>query len=315
MKSETNTNLAVEFKEKDQAKALGARWRPEEKVWYVPAGLDLEPFARWFPNDPAFKSGTESAESLPSPQVAIRPAPSRGRRRKLYDPTNSEPFAVSRSKIDLFVECPRCFYLDRRLGIGRPSGPPFLLNSAVDQLFKNEFDAYRQRREPHPIMSGIGRNLLPVQHEDLDQWRQNFKGARVHHEATNFTLFGAIDDIWEDQDTGEYIIVDYKSTAKKDRPTPDNVWPGYWRQLEFYQYLFHRLGHDVTSLGCLVYANGDKKRSSFDGTLHFDVSLVTRDCNYGWVDSTVINAHAVLQKGGPPEKNVNCDYCAYRTAS
>ena len=148
MKSETNTNLAVEFKEKDQVKALGARWRPEEKVWYVHAGLDLKPFARWLPNDPGFKSGAEQAESSPSPQVATKPAPSRERRRKLYDPTNFEPFAVSRTKIDLFVECPRCFYLDRRLGIGRPSGPPFLLNSAV-----------RGFPEPHdqgrPVSAGV----------------------------------------------------------------------------------------------------------------------------------------------------------------
>jgi len=43
------------------------------------------------------------------------------RRRNLYDPKSKEPFVISRSKIDLFLECPRCFYLDRKLGLGRPS--------------------------------------------------------------------------------------------------------------------------------------------------------------------------------------------------
>lgn len=35
------------------------------------------------------------------------------RTKGLYDPELGEPFKVSRSKIDLFMDCPRCFYLDR----------------------------------------------------------------------------------------------------------------------------------------------------------------------------------------------------------
>ena len=236
------------------------------------------------------------------------------RRKKLYDPTDPEPFPVSRTKIDLSVECPRCFYLDRRLGIGRPSGPPFLLNLAVDQLLKKEFDAYRERSEAHPIMAETGRNLLPAKHDDLNSWRHNFTGVRVHHVATNFTLVGAIDDLWEEQDTGEYLVVDYKSTAKKDEVTAANVWYGYWRQMEFYQYLVRGLGHEVSSLGYLVYANGDKSRPSFEGTLHFDMSLISRECNDGWVEDAVTSAHAVLQRGKPPPPGKDCSYCLYRMA-
>ena len=43
------------------------------------------------------------------------------RTRNVYDPASDTPFALSRSKLDLFLECPRCFHLDRRLGVGRPS--------------------------------------------------------------------------------------------------------------------------------------------------------------------------------------------------
>lgn len=48
------------------------------------------------------------------------------------------PFPLSRTKVELFLDCPRCFYLDRCLGIARPSIPPFNLNSAVDALPKTE---------------------------------------------------------------------------------------------------------------------------------------------------------------------------------
>ena len=65
------------------------------------------------------------------------------RTKNLYDPASKESFKVSRSKLDLFLECPRCFYFDRRLGVGRPPGFPFALNSAVDHLLKLEFDIHR----------------------------------------------------------------------------------------------------------------------------------------------------------------------------
>lgn len=40
--------LAVPYEEKNEAKALGARWDPDLRKWFVPAGMDSEPFARWF---------------------------------------------------------------------------------------------------------------------------------------------------------------------------------------------------------------------------------------------------------------------------
>ena len=70
---------------------------------------------------------------------------------KLFDPDIRTPFPLSRSKVELFLECARCFYLDRRLGITRPSGPPYTLNSAVDTLLKKEFDAYRAAGTPHLV--------------------------------------------------------------------------------------------------------------------------------------------------------------------
>ena len=44
------------------------------------------------------------------------------RTRNLYDPASAKPYRISRSKIDLFLECPRCFYMDRRLGVPRSEG-------------------------------------------------------------------------------------------------------------------------------------------------------------------------------------------------
>ena len=41
--------LNVNIEEKDEAKALGAKWDLELKKWFVPAGVDLTPFKKWLP--------------------------------------------------------------------------------------------------------------------------------------------------------------------------------------------------------------------------------------------------------------------------
>lgn len=43
------TLLAVPYKEKEQAKKLGAKWDKENKLWYAPEGTDLTPLTAWMP--------------------------------------------------------------------------------------------------------------------------------------------------------------------------------------------------------------------------------------------------------------------------
>ena len=43
------TELDVPFSHKDEAKALGAKWDRAKKIWYVPDGVNPEPFAAWLP--------------------------------------------------------------------------------------------------------------------------------------------------------------------------------------------------------------------------------------------------------------------------
>ena len=173
---------------------------------------------------------------------------------RLYDPAATEPFKLSRSKIDLFVECPRCFYIDRRLGVGRPPGFPFALNSAVDALLKKEFDIHRAAKTAHPLIQKYGVDAVPASHADLDTWRHNFTGIQHLHKPTNLLIFGAIDDLWFNS-AGEYIVVDYKSTSKDEEITAlDKEWQnGYKRQMEVYQWLLRQNGYKVSNTGYFVY--------------------------------------------------------------
>jgi len=44
---ESPTYINVPYKEKNEAKALGAKWDRQEASWYVPAGVDLSAFQKW----------------------------------------------------------------------------------------------------------------------------------------------------------------------------------------------------------------------------------------------------------------------------
>lgn len=43
----SRTDLLVPFKEKDEAKKLGAKWDSDKKVWYAPDGADISLFRKW----------------------------------------------------------------------------------------------------------------------------------------------------------------------------------------------------------------------------------------------------------------------------
>ncbi len=237
------------------------------------------------------------------------------RTRNLYDPASSEPFRLSRSKIDLYIECPRCFYLDRRLGVGRPPGFPFTLNSAVDVLLKKEFDILRKKREAHPLMKKYGIDAVPVAHKQLDQWRDNFKGIRYLHQPTNLIITGAIDDLWQNS-VDEYIVVDYKSTSKNEQITELNKeWQGsYKRQLEVYQWLLRRNGYKVSNTGYFVYCNGKTDLDTFDGKLEFDITLIAYEGRDSWIENIIKGIHSCLRNDQVPSPGNNCDFCNYRDA-
>ena len=234
------------------------------------------------------------------------------RSRNIYKPDSEKPFKLSRSKVDNFVSCKRCFYIDRRLGVGHPPGFPFNINSAVDELLKKEFDQYRKTGKPHPYMDSVSRNLIPYKHDQLDEWRENFKGVQYLHEETNLIFTGAVDDLWLDTDSKEVVVVDYKATSKNSEVTIDaDRQQGYRRQMDFYQWLLRKNELQVSDIGYFVYCNGDKQQPSFDNKVHFDVSVLEYKGDGSWIEDTIAQIKQLLDQDSVPEYSENCDYCTY----
>lgn len=236
---------------------------------------------------------------------------------------------LSRSKIDLYLHCPRCFYLDRRLGLSQPSGAPFTLNNAVDALLKKEFDIYRQSKTPHPFQVELRIDAVLFNHPDIESWRNNKKGIRHHHKPTNFLIYGAIDDIWQNPH-GELIIVDYKAKSSSDEPStflePKTKKDGtivktdlykisYKKQVEIYQWLFRKNGFKVSSTSYFIFANAQKDKDIFNDRLDFQKHLISYEGNDDWIEPTLYAILECLKNDKLPNPAKDCDYCRYRKNS
>jgi len=239
------------------------------------------------------------------------------RRSNLYQPDSEIPFNVSRSKIDLFWECPRCFYLDRKIGISRPDMPGWSLNSAVDTLFKNEFDGFRDQKKPHPLMVSYNIDAIPFWHPNLHIWRDDVNrkvGASTLHKKTNLNICGIVDDIWVKNNSDEIHIVDYKSTSTNGEVSLDGEYKeGYKRQIAVYQWIFRQMGFKVSETGYFVYANGIKDYGkTFNDKLEFKTTILPYKADDSWVEPTIIKIKECLDSDEVPTANSDCKYCGYR---
>jgi hypothetical protein len=220
--------------------------------------------------------------------------------------------SFSRTSVDLFCECPRCFYLSQCKGIKRPPGYPFTLNGAVDKLAKAEFDALRKTQTPHPIMKPLG--LVPLKHSDIDMWRNNRKG--IQYMYNGFLFYGAIDDVWQQTtEPGLWHVVDYKATAKKDAVTTLDPKAAhhvsYQRQISFYTWLFAQNSHPVSKTAYFYYATGDNTLPSFGATLHFRTHLIAYECDFSWIEPTLDALIACYNGEEIPEPSEKCAHCKY----
>jgi len=201
------------------------------------------------------------------------------------------------------------------LGVNPHPGFPFTLNSAVDALFKKEFDKYRAEQKPHPLMQEYKIDAVPFQHKDIDEWRENFKGIQFLHKPTNLLIAGAVDDVWVKPD-GQLIVADYKATSKAEEITAlDKDWQdGYKRQSEIYQWLLRQNGFKVNKTAYFVYANGDTDKPAFGNKLEFETRLIPYKGDDSWVEPTLKKIKKCLDSNKIPKSDPDCDSCAYREA-
>jgi len=84
------------------------------------------------------------------------------RHRGAYTPEIPNPYELSRSRVDTFLKCKACFWLQQVKGVSLPDMPSFTINATTDILLKRDADAVRGKSAlPIWEKNGLGR-LIPL---------------------------------------------------------------------------------------------------------------------------------------------------------
>jgi hypothetical protein len=227
---------------------------------------------------------------------------------------------LSRSDIQLFLRCKRCFYNTKKLRIRFDDydNEKYGLEKAAESLLKKEFDFYRKNQKSHPIMKESNA-IRPLKHKKLDGWRTPWTqenrysvgGIQFHNVWENWMVYGGIDDIWLN-DKKELIVVDYKSS------TTGKLYPTYQQQLEFYAWILKKRNYAVSSIGYLLIYRPITNKSTFDWKLDFEPKLHKMQLDDSWVQQEISNAIKCLSSDAIPlaghsafSKNKKCNLCDY----
>jgi len=216
---------------------------------------------------------------------------------------NNKKIQLSPSSLNLYLECPHCFWLEKKQGIKRPAPFPYALNMAVDTLLKQEFDSYRAKNEHHPLLKtkNIPAKLFSNQ-SLLNQWRNNFEGIRYYDSELEATLFGAVDDILEFPDK-KLAPLDYKSTGSRV-PT---IYDRFQLQMDVYTFLLEKNGYQTPRKGYLAFYIVDKG-NGFNDRLPFKKEIHEIDTDLLYVHNLFREAVEVLKRETPPVHSQDCKY-------
>jgi hypothetical protein len=183
----------------------------------------------------------------------------------------------------------------------------------VDALLKREFDLYRAKKQPHPLMQQAGVTAVPFAHPDFRKWRDPFQGGiKVRHQPSGLVVNGLVDDVWVNE-KGELHVVDYKATAKKGEVSLNAEWQAsYKRQVEIYQWLLRKAGFRVSNTAYFVYCNADLSMEAFDARLEFKIKILSYEGADTWVDGVLQRIRTCLDSKRAPDPDRECPYCSYQ---
>ncbi len=215
------------------------------------------------------------------------------------------PYKLSPSSINLYLECPRCFWLEKHEKWKRPATVFPSLPSGMDRILKEHFDKFRDKEElPPEICTHEHCNGLKLfgqnkeEKELLSSWRNNFKGIKYKDEKGN-TLFGAVDNILKNNDI--LIVLDYKT---RGYPVKEDTPAHYQNQMDTYNYLLRKNGYKTEDYTFLLFYVPSKVTQT--GEVIFDTTLVKIKTNPKNAEKNYTNAIKCLEGEEPKQK---CEWC------
>ena len=215
-------------------------------------------------------------------------------------------YKLSPSSINLFLECPRCFWLQLVKGIKRPEGIFPSLPSGMDKILKEHFDAYMKKGllppeiKAHGLESGY---QLFADKKTLDIWRSNFKGIEYMDKTSGVLLRGAVDNILTHGK--KLIVLDYKT---RGFPLKEDTHTHYQTQMDLYNYLLRKNGYETADYAYLLFYHPKNVNAAGDVVFHTDLIRIETDVKHG---EKVFRDAIKCLDGEEPEKGKECGFCMW----
>ena len=213
-------------------------------------------------------------------------------------------YKLSPSSIGLFLDCPRCFWLQMNRKIRRPSGAFPSLPSGMDAVLKKHFDRHRNDNTPPEELEGRFSGHLFRDAEKLSEWRNNFRGLRHTDERTGSVLMGALDDLFVTSD-GKYAPLDFKT---RGFPRKDDTHSYYQHQMDIYSFLLKKNGMEPAGFAILIFYHPESVNENHDVVFDPDPVRVRTDPERG---ARLFSDALKCLGGGLPEPAKDCGFCRY----
>ncbi len=215
---------------------------------------------------------------------------------------------LSPSTLNVFLECPKCFWLDQAKGIGRPRGIFPSLPGGMDLLIKKYFDKYRALGKLPPELDGkIEAELFP-DNELLNKWRSWRSALAYEDPESGAILSGMLDDLGVLPAKKLYVPLDYKTRGFDVKEGGESF---YQNQLNCYALLLRENGMKPAGYAYLLYYI--PKEVAEGGMTRFDVVPKRVAVDADAALKTVRDAAALIQ-GPMPARHMECEYCVWAGA-
>jgi hypothetical protein len=217
-------------------------------------------------------------------------------------------YKLSPSSLNLFKECPRCFWLKMKKKWKRPSGPFPSLPGGMDAVLKKHFDRFRDLGVLPPEIcensSCKGMKLFGKTKEEkelLKIWQSNFKGIQWKDRQGNI-LRGAVDNILVNGN--KLIVLDYKT---RGWAVKEDTAEHYRLQQNVYNFLLRKNGYKTEDYFFLLFYYPNRVLEG--GEVLFDTHLVKMKVNVSMAEKSWKDALKLLEGSKPKEK---CEWCEGR---
>jgi len=202
-------------------------------------------------------------------------------------------YCLSPTSLNLYLNCPRCFWLAIVKNVKRPSSPMSSIPIKMDSIIKNYFDRYRAVGELPPILRGQVTGRLT----------QGMPTTLRHEEENGILLWGRPDDYFEFED-GATVPFDHKTRSGP----PGDIHPAYKLQMSVYSYLLRLNGYKTADNALFGFYFPDESDLHIGMRIRCMVVKVATDPD--GVKNLVTRACDVLH-GSMPEAAENCRYCSW----